>query len=162
MLNLIDARLTDTGTVNPTYVEGQEMWVKDSSGRKQQWIYLQNKTGGSVSAAGHAKVGLQTATPYLVALALADLAAPERIIVPGATIAANYYGWWQFQGYCTLTVANGAYTAGHGLKVHDGIIKTTGGAWANGDIEFGIIVVGGGAVTSLTVYLQGRESLGTT
>lgn len=91
---------------------------------------------------------------YRVAVALENAAS-------GDTYEACY------KGTVVMTVPSGNYTAGHGVKVLDGALASTGAAATAFDdlaanISMGIITVGGTSVTEITVTLTGDRITATT
>jgi len=121
----------------------------------------------------YAGVNLTAETPYVLSCratagespaikAVADDAKKNMVVVPDISVSSGDRLWIQFQGPATVTVADTTYTAGDGLKIHNGAVTDMGAAHSNADEEFASITTGGDTTTSLTVYLVGREALGTT
>ena len=105
--------------------------------------------------------GTTTATSDPVVKALLSTAVKQLVVVPVfRTLADNDTGWFQYQGNVDdLVVASATYTATHGLKVDAGVVAGSGGAPTNLDTEFASVRVGGTTVTSIDVFLFGREAL---
>lgn len=98
--------------------------------------------------------------------ALADDTTIHLLGVAQASIASGARGLYKVQGLCDVTVPSGNYTAGHGLKLLDGAIASTGataaGIAGEASTVFAAIATGGTSVTTCSVYLYGQKITGTT
>lgn len=98
---------------------------------------------------------------------LADGTTPTRYAVAAQDAASGAPYSAVEKGTVRVNVASGTYTTGHGLKVHDGVLVTTGSAAGDatgeiGDNLVGIIKTGGTTVTEITVTLYGYAITPTT
>jgi len=118
-----------------------------------------------------AAASLTAAVPYVVKYtgtndptvgAAVDGAFYNLVAVPSRALSTGDKDWFQIQGSCVITVPSATYVAARGLKIHDAAVTEMGAAHTNSVNEFAVIITGGTTVTSITVYLQGREALGTT
>jgi len=126
-------------------------------------IILLNDTGSATAVGTVARIGYDTTLNKLAAVALADSAVRERIVVAAEVIAAGAYGRFYIRGSgITMTVADTTYTADDGLRMYDGTVTDMTAGYAFDDNEFAVVEVGGDTTTSITVTLLGRESLGET
>ncbi len=100
-------------------------------------------------------------------VALADDTNVYRVAVANRDAASGEIYDAVFRGTTQITVPSATYTAGHGVKVFDGALASTGAAAAARDglaanTTIGVINVGGTSVTSITVTLYGDAFTGTT
>ena len=100
-------------------------------------------------------------------IALADDTNVYRVAVVAADAASGTIYPAVLRGTCAITVPSGTYTAGHGVKVLDGALASTGAAAVARDAlstntGFAIINVGGTSVTEITVTLFGDAFTATT
>lgn len=91
---------------------------------------------------------------------IADTTTPTRYACANQDAASGAVYSAVEKGTVRLTVPSGTYTTGHGLKMHDGAITTTGSAAGDatgeiGDNLIGIIKEGGTTVTQITATLYG-------
>lgn len=148
----ISPPIVDTAsTVADVTYEGDKIYKK---------IY--NGTGGSLAVGTPVKVNYGTTNNPQVAALADDTEIYEFGIVVKDAIANLSWGWVQTRGSVACTVASSTYTAGHGFKIYKGAVTTTGAGYARGANDFGVIVVGGTTVTSITVYLHGEMKTATT
>jgi len=140
------------------YTNGEER--SDAEGRKQKFLYH----AAGCTKGDFARISYDSTIDGLCAVALADGAYYQRILVAAETIAAADYGWFFVEGSgisATLGTA-GTATATHALRVTDGAVSTLGATIAFSDNEFGIVDTSFDNTTSITITLLGRESLGQT
>lgn len=93
--------------------------------------------------------------------AVLDTAVKQLVVVPVfRDLADNDTGWFQFQGPVDdMIVASATYVAGRTLKMDAGVATEIAAAPTCGDTEFASIRVGGTTVTTIDVFLFGREAL---
>ena len=98
-----------------------------------------------------------------VTAAFASAAILEEVVVPEKAITSGAYFWGKTRGIVEdLVVPSDTYLALEGLKVHNGAVVGTNGAYAYADAEFAYVVTAVTvAATHADVYLLGREILAT-
>ena len=115
-----------------------------------------------------APVYLGMSSTGFVDVSLVDDALVHKVVVADADFASGGNGLYVAKGEVVMTVPSGNYTAGHGLKVLDGAVASTGAvfpaAGLAGDAQtaFAVIKTGGTAVTSITAVLHGEQFTATT
>lgn len=100
-------------------------------------------------------------------ITIADDTNVYRVAVVNQDVASGSVYDAVHKGTVTLTVPSGTYTTGHGLKILDGAIASTGAAAGDssgevGDTSFAIIKEGGTSVTSIRATLYGFAFTATT
>ena len=126
-------------------------------------IILLNDTGSATAKGTVCRIGYDTTLNQLAAVAVADSAVRERIVVSSEVIASGAYGRFWIRGSgITATVADTTYTADDGLRMYDGTVTDMTAGYAFDDNEFGVVETGGDTTTSIVITLLGRESLGET
>ena len=126
-------------------------------------IFLLNDTGSATAVGTVCRIGYDTTLNKLSAVAVADAAVRERIVVSAEVVASGSYGRFWIRGSgITATVADTTYTADDGLRMYDGTVTDMTAGYAFDDNEFGVVETGGDTTTSIVITLLGRESLGET
>lgn len=113
------------------------------------------------------RIGTGHADGVFADISLADDTNLYRVAVANEGAASGDVYEAVVKGTVDITVPSGNYTAGHGVKVLDGALASTGAAATAYDdlaanISLGIIVVGGTSVTTITVTLTGDRITATT
>jgi hypothetical protein len=141
-------------------------------GSKDQTGRLRDTDKGQIEIYIKASGALTAKTPYRIlldaygfrAVALADGAVYNKVVVPEKDIADTKFGWAVIQGPVEdMIIPAVNHTASHAFKVHDGVITTLGATWAYADTEVGVFTdTSAAAATVADVVLYGVKALGTT
>lgn len=112
-------------------------------------------------------VRVKATSAGLVDATLADDTDLYRVAVASKDVASADYAPYVTKGPVYITVASGNYTAGHGVKILDGAVASTGATAAQpgsgeASTSFGVILIGGTSVTSIEVLLYGDVFTATT
>lgn len=104
-------------------------------------------------------------SPALIALATETNTAQVFLVgVPLRALTDGDTDWVQVEGDCEITVDTATYTAGRGLKVHNGAVADSGADFLRANTEFGVVDAAQDtpATTVCKAILWGRPALSTT
>lgn len=142
----------------PQTAKGTETGVLKTVGNKTyvSVVAHANLTAGATYALNFVRVSDSEAQLRTAAVPTGNSQA--IICVPDKAIASGTLCWVQIRGpVANYTVPSGNYTNGHGLRIVAGAPASSGAAASTANTEYAVITRGGQSVTSIGIFLEGRE-----